>query len=162
MVQMHLKFVFFVTSRVRRIWPWNFIYRWCNLRSTFMIFFQNFLKLCLVGLHGFARGPWFAPDTFPCKNSCPLSASFGSPAYSSSQNKQYWISQNQLAFYQPNWISRHAISICGNPHELCQTIYWYENILRLIHGMVLWNELSNWEYLLTIHFPFQNHFEFQI
>ena len=42
MVQMHLKFVFFVTSRVRRIWPWNFIYRWCNLRSTFMIFFRIF------------------------------------------------------------------------------------------------------------------------
>ena len=30
-----------------------------------MIFFQNFLKLFLVGLHEFAQDPWFAPDTFP-------------------------------------------------------------------------------------------------
>ena len=36
------KFIFFVTSRVRRIWPWNFIYIWGKLRSTFMIFFRIF------------------------------------------------------------------------------------------------------------------------
>ena len=47
----HSHFVFFVTFRVRWIWPWNFIYRWGKLRSTFMIFFQNFLKYFLVGLH---------------------------------------------------------------------------------------------------------------
>ena len=44
-VQMEPKFVFFVTSRGGRIWPWNFIYIWSKLRCTFKIFFQNFLKL---------------------------------------------------------------------------------------------------------------------
>ena len=41
-VQMQPKFVFFVTSRGGRIWPWNFIYRWSRLRCTFKIFFRIF------------------------------------------------------------------------------------------------------------------------
>jgi hypothetical protein len=28
-------------------------------------FFENFLRLLLVGLHGFTRVPWFAPDMLP-------------------------------------------------------------------------------------------------
>jgi hypothetical protein len=28
-------------------------------------FFENFLRLLLVGLHGFARTAWFAPDMLP-------------------------------------------------------------------------------------------------
>jgi hypothetical protein len=28
-------------------------------------FFQNFLKIFLVGLHGFAPSGWFAPDMLP-------------------------------------------------------------------------------------------------
>jgi hypothetical protein len=31
-------------------------------------FFENFLRLLLVGLHGFTRVPWFAPDMLPRKN----------------------------------------------------------------------------------------------
>jgi len=51
------KFVFFVIFRVRWIWPLNFIYRWGKLRSIFMIFFQNFLKL-------FFRFAWVCTEVF--------------------------------------------------------------------------------------------------
>jgi hypothetical protein len=57
------KFIFFVTVRVRWIWPWNFVHRRGKLRCTF-IFFQKFFKLFsrfAWGLHQNMVCIWYVP-----------------------------------------------------------------------------------------------------